>query len=497
MEYGFLSLVPALVTIFIAFYFHKVTWALFIGIVSGCLILSSFSPVAFVGKTLEYVWFCVSSEERLKISFFILIVGGLLEVLAVSGAYNTFADWISKYLNSPKKTRIASFLTGLAIFFDDYANILISGAAMKGIAKKNKLTPAYIAYIVDNTAIFASVTVISTWAAYEGSLMLSAGHQVGLKLSATHYLISTLPYNFFIYFSAILVFLTALSGKWFGKRFENERYTFQIETHPTKNKAKLKHFMVPIGVLVFLSITSLFVVGYIRLKLKNTEDVNEDVNIVNILGNAPTIDILIVSTAVSIMLSLYLLRKHKVIGKKTFATSFHKGFKEMVSAAFVIVWANGLSEISNVLGTGNYIANHLKVLITPGVLPAIIFFISFIITIATGFSWSSMAIVMPIAFTLAKSYGLPIESNYILASSVIGGSIAGGLLIPYSDTSVMTSSALNISATYHVKTHFLQVVTVFCVACIAYLFLGFGFNIAIIYLVSILIIYVIHKLFSK
>ena len=168
----------------------------------------------------------------------------------------------------------------------------------------------------------------------------------------------------------------------------------------------------------------------------------------------------------------------------------------MVSASLLIILSKGLSQISGDLGTGIYITGIFSPFVGYETLPAIITIIAALVTIATGISWSSMAILMPIAYDMALDKGGS-ELLAIMGGAVISGSILGGLLIPYSDTSVMASSAFKITTVYHVKTQFPQVMTVFAVSIAAYLLIGFGVNLWAVYLMAAGLLGVVHWRFAK
>jgi tetracycline resistance efflux pump len=492
MEYGFLSLLPALVTIVVAFATRKVTWALFLGVVVGSFVAAP-SLVASPMELLHYVVLCFSNFERNMIILFILAVGALLELLRFSGAFDKFAEYIIRYLDKPQKTRVSTFLISLVLFFDDYASILISATSMRSVAAKQRIPKVYLTYLIDNTATIASGAIVSTWAAYEGSLMVDAGKPFGLDVSSTEYLVKMIPYNLFIYLLLFFAFISAFSGKWMGKRMKSGGQSHIEEMQNINPKVTHKTFIYPIVMLVVLAIVGTIVAGIIALKIKGVSTFTP----IDIIGNSPTIEVLFGATLVTIAYSSTILFRNKIISIKSFLTSAKGGVVHMLPTAFIILWATGLTEVSATLNTGGYIVSLLEPFITAPMIPSIAFVMALLISVATGFCWSSMAITMPIAFGMAMGLGGGGEMVYIVSGAVIGGSIAGDLLIPYSDITILASSSMGVSPINHIKSHFRQVITVVLVSFAGFWALAMGVPATVVLLLGAALLYAIHTFWAK
>ncbi len=492
MEYGYLSLLPALVTIIVAFAFRKVTWALFLGVVVGSFLAAS-SVVAFPKELLHYVMLCFSNFERNMIILFILAVGALLELLRFSGAFERFAEYIIRLLDKPKKTRVATFFISLLLFFDDYASILIAATSMRSVAAKQRIPKVYLTYLIDNTATIASAAVVSTWAAYEGSLMVDAGKPFGLAISSTEYLVRMIPYNLFIYLLLFFAFVSAFSGKWMGKRMKSGSHAPVEEIQNINPKVTYKTFLYPIVMLIVLSIVGTMLAGVVVLALQGASSYSP----IEVIGASPTIEVLLGATLVTIAYSSTLLFRDGVIGIKTFFTSVKKGVMHMVPTALIIIWATGLTEVSATLNTGGYIVSLLQPFITAPMIPPIVFTMALLISVATGFCWSSMAITMPIAFGMAMGIGGGGDMVYIVSGAVIGGSIAGDLLIPYSDITILGATSMGVSSINHVRSHFRQVMTVIVVSLLGFWALALGVPATVVLLLSAGLLFGIHTLWAK
>ncbi len=513
---GFICLVPAFVTILIAITTHRVATAVFFGIVSAAFVkVGGFSSSA-VELIFEYLKLSFTNIERLKICAFLIFVGFTIDLIDVSGGYKAFSKWISRYLTSARKTRVTTFLLSLCFFVDDYANVLVCGASMRGMAKPHNISPALLAYLVDRTATVASIIVISTWAAFESSIMIGAAENVNLSKNASEFFFATLPFHISTYLGLLLVIYTAWQGKWFGAYFDKgegfdslsknsvnkdsankESKTDKVATIKTPTTEKDKHagsvanLITPILVLVttgsllfcYFSIST-----YFKAAIKPT--------LLNVLGELPTVKILIFSSIMGWLSSLFLIKKADKLPISKVLMAHKSGFLKMVSPAMVIILAKGLSVASSQIGVGNFISVGIGKYLIVELIPAAVFLISLLITVATGFSWSSMVIVMPIAFELGVSNVFPGKLP-IVAGAVISGAISGALMVPYSDKTVLTAAAFNISPMYHAKTQFIQAIITTVATMLFYLFYGYGKGYNLSLFAGIIFITLLQLAFAK
>ncbi|HOT30238.1 MAG TPA: Na+/H+ antiporter NhaC family protein [Candidatus Ozemobacteraceae bacterium] len=493
IDFGILSLIPAVVTILAAVMTHRVALALFLGIVAGAFTIKHAAIGAGFSACLQYLKLSFTDVERLKIAFFIVLVGGLLEIISRSGAYERFSEAISVKLDSARKTRVATFLLSLCVFFDDYANVLICGASMRTMCPKHRISPALLAYIVDQTAVVVSVVLISTWAGFEASLLVSSAEPLGVKLGSSALFLGSFPYHAVTFFGLFLAGLTAWSGRWIGARLDDGSSASSAHASiQPKEETHLRHLLVPLGSLVLLAI-----LGLLGFTLRNVlNSWNEGLTLISVFSDLPTVDILNAAVMISILSAIVLFRRDSVLDWTDIRRGMFKGVKSMVSTGLVILLAKGLSAVSTDLGTGVWLTSLLGDKLSPAMVPVATMFVSFLITVATGFSWSSMAIVMPIGFQMAMSTG---GKSFIplVAGAVISGSIAGGLMIPYSDTTVITAAGFGISPLYHAKTQALQILPLVPVAALSLWLIGSGWGILASYILPGLFLVAIHAFFSR
>lgn len=491
---GILSLVPAFITIIVAITARNVAVALFAGVAGGAFVFSSFSFTESIKNLSIYIFDAFADIERVKIAIFVMLIGGLLQIISRSGAYTAFSNFLSKYLSTPRKARIATWGLSILVSFDDYANILITGSSMKPLLLKHGEKPAKIAYIVDTAAGFTSVMLISTWAAFESSLMLDSAKDVGFETTASAIFVASIPYHFYTFLALFLTFVVCFTGKWFGDYTDKKEKTSEKTSEKTiiKQGGSAYHVFTPFLVLLFTALTGLTVSGYIVSLRKGITNISP----IQLFGNAPSIDILVISAFLSIATLIILLYKDKVLNTREMSEAFFKGIKGMINVALIIILASSLSSVSSDLGTGIYIAHKLEAFISPTVLPAIIFITAFLISVATGFSWSSMAIMMPVAFQLATTIG-DVAAYPIVAAATISGAIAGDQVVPYSDLTVLTAATTGISSIHHTKTQLPQVMLPAIASIFGYIIMGLGLFPPVAFALSVLLVFTVHKIFAK
>lgn len=356
---------------------------------------------------------------------------------------------------------------------------------------KNNVTPAQLAYIVDVVAIMASIMVVSTWASFEGSVMAEAGKEVGVNGTITEFFIQSLPYHFYTFLAIIMAFMVAYTGKWFGYKADNKTYALNHASEVQNSKSKLYHLLAPILTLLGFAIVALFASGsYLLIQA------GKPVTLINILGSAPSVNILILATLLAIGVGIALVRKDHILSFPKILRRFGKGTKSMVGVSLVIILAKGLSEVSGDLGTGVFITDSISDYITLDILPMLIFVVSMLITVATGFSWSSMAIVMPIAFQMVIAQQAP-DMIPVISAAVISGAVSGEHIIPFSEKAVMSAAACKIEPLYHIKTMIFQTLSVFIAAAGGYLIIGITGSWILSLVVPLTFLLLIHFLFGK
>lgn len=473
-SFGFWSLIPAIITIILCYKTKKVHWALFFGVIAGAFIFQA-DFLLGLKQIGIYLYKSFTDVERLKITFFILMISAVLRVLAETGASDKLGHYLGDKLKSQRKSRLAAFFISIMLFIDDYANVLITGASITPVFRKNKISTYKLAYFIDVIASVSSITLISTWAAFEISLISGATKGI-LNQSPVAIFFGSIPYHIFTILNIVFVLIVAWFGYWFYQK-PIQRPVVKVEEH--KKSARKRDMLIPFSALLIISILGMFVGGFILTPAESRND------LVAIIGNAPSIDVLNISVVIAIILLTILLFKDQILQPKEYSVLLWEGIKELIPTGLVIILAKGLELVTVDLQTGYYISNAFQSFITPEFLPIFIFIIAALVTVASGFSWSSMVLIMPIAVQMAA--GAETKIIYAAIASTISGAILGAQLIPYSDKAIMSAAACKISPLDHVKTQMPQILYVVICTIAAYilmLFLPLGW----VYLIAILML---------
>ncbi|MDA3862149.1 MAG: Na+/H+ antiporter NhaC family protein [Melioribacteraceae bacterium] len=465
---GWLSLVPPLIAIFLALLIRQVVVSLSIGIFSGALIYYNFDPITALLRFADTLILNVLiDKDHMFVIVFTLLIGGVVGVISANGGTIGLAKQITKLAKTAKSGMIASWLLGLAIFFDDYANSLIIGNMMRPITDKLKVSREKLAYIVDSTAApIASIVIISTWVGYEVGLISDGLNSIGSTQNAYDVFISSIPYSFYPIAAIFFVFLTSFLERDFGPMLSFERKARNskvvIESDDFENsklsksvKTRWYNGAIPILVILFGTIISLIYTGISSL---NTEGIT-DYSIQNIINHGDSFSSLLWASFIASIVAIVMTVSQRILTLQKAVAAWEKGIQSMLVAVIILVFAWGISSVTIDLKTADYIISLLSDAIDPRLLPAIVFIICAAIGFSTGTSWGTMAIVMPIVipltYTVGNSFGLERESlqivMYGVISSVLAGSVFGDHCSPIADTTILSSLASKCNHIDHVK----------------------------------------------
>ncbi|PIQ07615.1 MAG: sodium:proton antiporter [Ignavibacteriales bacterium CG18_big_fil_WC_8_21_14_2_50_31_20] len=466
---GWLSVIPPLIAIFLALIIRQVVVSLSLGIFSGALIYYNFDPLtAFLRFADTLMLNVLIDKDHMFIIVFTLLIGGVVGVISANGGTAGLAQQITKLAKTARSGMISSWLLGVMIFFDDYANSLIIGNMMRPITDKLKISREKLAYIVDSTAApIASIVIISTWVGYEVGLISDGLVTIGSTQNAYDVFISAIPYSFYPIATIYFVFLTSFMQRDFGPmlKFEraarNKKIVLNEEESETKNKinsenAKWFNGAIPIFVILFGTIFSLAATGIYNLNIAGVTEYS----IQNIINHADSFSSLLWASFGASIVAIVMTVSQRILSLNNAIEAWQKGIQSMLIAVIILVFAWAISSVTNDLKTADYIISLLSDSIDPRLLPALVFIICATIGFSTGTSWGTMAIVMPIVIPLTyhvgNIFGLDSESlqNVLLGviSSVLAGSVFGDHCSPIADTTILSSLASKCNHIDHVKT---------------------------------------------
>jgi len=497
-DFGWLSLLPPVLAIILAFITKQVLLSLFLGIFTGAMMLNGWNPFLGFLRTLdEFMVGSLADAWYASIIIFTLTIGGMIGIIGRMGGTKAVAEALAKKAKTSRSAQVVTAILGVLVFFDDYANTLIVGPTMRPLSDKMKISREKLAYIVDSTAApVVGMAFISTWVGYELGLIRDAYGALGVDVNVFEMFIKTLPYAFYNIFALVLVFTLALSGRDYGPMLKAEkraRLTGKVladGAKPMANdeatkvelkegiKLKASNAIVPIVTLVVVSFAGLWYNGYLAaiddglsISAFSWEGMRES------FGYADAGVVLIWGAITASIVAGVMAISQKILSLSETFDAWVEGSKALLITGMILVLAWSLGAVTEQVGTADFLVGIVSDKIPGGFLPIIVFVISGLVAFATGTSWGTMAIVIPLAIPLANSYvsGDPASSALIIAtlSSVLSGSIFGDHCSPISDTTIMSSMASASDHIDHVKTQAPYAVTGAVLAMLAYLVVGF------------------------
>ncbi|MDY6822152.1 MAG: Na+/H+ antiporter NhaC family protein, partial [Deferribacterota bacterium] len=471
-SYGIWSVVPPLIAILLAFISRNVIVSLLIAIYIGGLIISidgnnllAAFVVAYV-KVVNYILHSLADPWNAGIILQCLTIGGLIALLNKVGGMNAIANKLAKRAKTPMGTQLITWLLGFFIFFDDYANSLITGPIMRPLTDKMRVSREKLAFIIDSTAApIAGIALISTWVAYEIGLIRDAFKYLSIDLNPYVVFVETIPYRFYNILILIFVPLTALLMRDFGPMLKAESrarekgkvlsdsakpmITDEALKISLKNGIKVSYWdaLIPLFVLIIASFLGFYLDGYFRIMS------GENQEYIRLLKEAPLdftsiwiafgkSDASIVLFQAALLASIF--SAVMTIIKRQFAVTeaintWLTGVKSLNLTAVILLLAWSLSAVMKELKTAEYLVGLLSNRFPIIILPATIFLLGAVTSFATGTSYGTMGILMPLCVPLAFSLNPSHEYLIINISAVLTGAIFGDHCSPISDTTILSS----------------------------------------------------------
>ncbi len=472
---GWFSILPPLLAIFLALIIRQVLPSLAAGIFLGAVFIYDYNPLIALLRFADTIMIeTLVDHDRIVILVFTLLFGGVIGIISRNGGTIGLSNIVTKFAKTSRSGMISSWLMGLIIFFDDYANTLIIGNMMRPITDKLRVSREKLAYIVDSTAApVASIFIISSWIGFELGLIDAGLKVIGSTQNAYDLLIQTIPYRFYPIAALFFVFLTSYMRRDFGlmyhaenrartkgELFANTSVISDLNEDEGINykgdKSRWYNAVVPIGIILFGTIAGLTYTGINSLQAKGITDYS----IREIISNSDSFSSLLWSSFIACLVAIIMTTWQKILKLNDAINAWTKGVQSMVFACIILVFAWAISTVTNELKTADYLISILSESINPRFLPVIVFMICALISFSTGTSWGTMAIVMPIVipltFKLTTVSGLDAENTNLImsgvVSSVLAGSVFGDHCSPIADTTILSSIASGCNHIDHVKT---------------------------------------------
>ena len=469
------TLLPPIIAIALALITKEVYSSLMIGILSGALLYTGFHPL----KAVETTFTIMGSKlgDNINICIFLVLLGILVSLITKSGASRAYGEWAVKTIRSRRGASFATSFLGMFIFVDDYFNCLTVGTVMRPVTDKYSISRAKLAYIIDATAApVCIIAPISSWAAAVGSSLPESSTLDGFSL-----FLKTIPLNLYALLTlAFLIWLMAADFD-FGpmKKYElahkDDDLSLIEETHVVAGSGKVYDLILPISVLIVLCIAGMLYTGGIL----------EGANIVEAFANCDSSTALVLGSFFTLLFTFVLYIPRKVLSFGQFCEAFTEGFKAMVPAILILTFAWTLKAMTDSLGAAPFVASVMNSAAggLMNLLPAIIFLVGCFLAFATGTSWGTFGILIPIV--VAVFQGTNETMMIISISACMAGAVCGDHCSPISDTTIMASAGAQCNHVNHVSTQLPYAMTVAAVSCITYVIAGILQNAVICLVIGI------------
>ncbi len=485
----FWALVPPIIAIGLALITKEVYSSLFIGVLCGAFFYSNFNVVQTVDTMLNQ-GLIESVSGTAGIFVFLVLLGILVALINKTGGSAAFGKWAATHIKGRIGAMLCTFVLGVLIFIDDYFNSLTVGSVMRPVTDNHKISRAKLAYLIDATAApVCMIAPISSWAAAVSEYTTGVADAAGNEISSLALFCKAIPYNLyslltFVFIIAITLMkfdfgpmrrheLNALNGDLFTNGSEVVSKEEMEEGNP---KGRVVDLILPIVVLIAVSIVALIYVG----GFFTAGDYFHD--FIGSFGNTDaTVGLPLAGIAVLVLTVIYLLCRRLVSFKDAMAC-IPKGFIAMVPAILILTMATALKNMTSLLGSAEFVEAALA---NAGslhkFLPAIIFLVACGISFATGTSWGTFGILIPIVLSVFPAGS---ELMIIGMSACLAGAVCGDHCSPISDTTIMSSAGAQCEHVNHVSTQLPYAVTVAAVSFMGYILAGFVQNAWVVLAVS-------------
>lgn len=468
-----LALLPSVVAIALALITKEVYTSLFTGIIIGALLNSNFN----LERALNIFLFQenggmvskLADSWNVGILIFLVLLGILVSVLNRAGGSAAFGHWAADHIKTKVGAQLATMVLGILIFVDDYFNCLTVGSVMRPVTDRHKVSRVKLAYIIDATAApICIIAPISSWAA-----AVTSSVPADAQINGFAVFLQTIPYNLYAFLTIIMVFALSVMKMDFGpmsvyeKNAQNgdlftvhDAGSTQQEESVYKQGVKVIDLLLPVGVLIFSCIVGMVYTGGFF----------SGNDFINAFASADASQGLVLGGFVTLIFTFIYMMLRDVLTFKEFAECIPKGFEAMIAPILILTMAWTLSGMTNLLGAKEFVAGLVQNSANAfqGFLPVIIFLVAAFLAFATGTSWGTFGILIPIVLGVFPEGQMMVIS----IAACLAGAVAGDHCSPISDTTIMASAGGQCNHVSHVSTQLPYVITVSAVCCVGYILIG-------------------------
>ena len=475
----FWALVPAIVAIALALWTKEVYSSLFIGIVIGGLFYAIETAAGFPGF-FNHIFSDgmiaqLSDSWNAGILVFLVVLGIMVALMNKAGGSAAFGRWAKEHIKTKVGAQVATIILGIFIFIDDYFNCLTVGSVMRPMTSKYGLSKEKLSYLIDSTAApVCIIAPISSWAAAVAGFVSEGENGFTLFCKA-------IPFNFYAFFTIIMMFAMVFMKFEYGEMSKYEKALEVMNNAADENdidveqKGKVIDLIFPIAVLIIMCILGMIYTGGFFTKMVEEEGTMvPNGNFLNIISSFSDSDAsvgLVLGSFAALIITIIFYVCRKVLSFKSSMLCVPDGFKAMVPAILILTLAWTLKAMTDSLGAKEYVAGlvegsaaGLKMM-----LPAIIFVVACFLAFATGTSWGTFGILIPICIAIFAP-GNPLR--IISISACMAGAVCGDHCSPISDTTIMASAGAQCEHVKHVSTQLPYAITVAVVSFLTYVVAG-------------------------
>ncbi len=500
--YGtFWALVPPIIAIVLALITKEAYSSLFLGVLVGGLFVCNFSPVATLDMIIND-GFITAISDNAGIFIFLVLLGIIVALVNVAGGSAAFGRWAEKNIKTRVGAQIATFILGVMIFIDDYFNCLTVGSVMRPVTDSHRISRAKLAYLIDATAApVCMIAPVSSWAA----AVSGVADDLDTGISGIQLFIRAIPYNLYSLLTFVFIIALALMKFDYGPMKGHELRALEkgdlggldnADEERGNPKGRVLDLILPVILLIVTcTVGMLYVGGFFGTDWWG--DAGNGGDFIGAFGNTDAFVGLPWGSLIALVVIIIYLVARRVVTFKDAMGCVPKGFNAMVPPILILTLAVSLKTMTSALGAADFVHDVMEGAAQSlySMLPAVIFVVACILAFASGTSWGTFGILIPIVTAI-----FPADSTLLIIgiSACLAGAVCGDHCSPISDTTIMASAGAQIEHVNHVSTQLPYAITVAAVSFVGFIVAGFVQNVFITWIVSaVLMLAVLFVLRSR
>ena len=528
-DFGLWGLIPPILTIALAFITKDVIISLFLGILSGTLIVAGGNPFAALVNLSDVVAGSLNDGWNIRIFLFCALLGGLVGLLSKTGATKAFGRWAALHVRTKKASMLMTWFFGLLIFIDDYFNSLAVGTVMRPISDKNGVPRAKLAYILDSTAApVCIIAPVSSWVITVMSIVKGSEGFSQLGMTEFEFFIRSIPYNLYALLTIIMVLTIILTSRDFGPMAASNRYhettgslynqaygdaPGEVAEIGGKDRAIALDMILPIVVLIASAVIFFPVTTWMGSidgqQITSMGQAMSSMTLGQAFSDTDASYALFYSVIFTLTITFIYYFARRLFTIKEASEALKEGIGSMIPALLILTmaWSIGTIIKSAPEDGGLGLAAFLSEAVVAGgfplaLVPVIVFALSALIAFSTGTSWGTFAIMIPITMPiiagLSSARGLDLtgmaNAMFLGVSAVLGGSVFGDHSSPISDTTILSSTGASCPHLEHVGTQMPYALFIAVCSMVGFLFGGLFLQVSLAWL-GALILFVLGIVF--